>query len=586
MVGNRLLRRPFIPAALALAFLLAAGCQDQLPTGPAAGAVPLRITASTVGTPIATLVVTVTASDITTPLVFNLTVSNGTASGTIKVPPGLARTLSVLAFDAEGDTTHTGSVTIDVRPGQNPPVTVELTPRPGQVPITVTFGNYGVVVTPTTAAIAVGATVQLTAAVTDAYGNGVTNPAVAWATSQPTVATVSSTGLVTGTGVGTVTIAATYEGVESVGTVNVGVFVGVSLAAGAYHACGLASGGVAYCWGLNSYGQLGDGSTTNRLAPVAVGGGLTFASLGAGAGHTCGLTSAGAVYCWGDGSWGQLGDGTTAGRSSPVAVAGAPAFASIAVGGSHTCALTAAGAAYCWGENDLGQLGDGTTTSRSNPTAVVGGLIFKALSAGMAQTCGLTFTGAAYCWGYNAGGQLGDGPVIGPNFCTVSGISYYCGTTPVAVTGGLTFASLAAGQAFTCGLTTAGAAWCWGFNGGGQLGDGTSSIQRSPVAVTGGLTFGQLGGGYEHTCGLTPAGAAWCWGSNSVGQLGDGTTVGEPAPVSAVGSLVYASLTLGYYHSCALAKTGVAYCWGANGDGQLGDGTGTDRHTPVPVLRP
>ena len=149
MRGARLMSRRMAPPALALAAVLAAGCTERLPTGAIeSGEVPLRVTASVVGTPIATLVVTVTASDIAVPLVFNLTVSNGTASGTIKVPAGLSRTIAVTAMDAEGDTTHDGSVTIDVKPGPNPPVQIRLAPRPGQLPITVTFGSYGVVVTP------------------------------------------------------------------------------------------------------------------------------------------------------------------------------------------------------------------------------------------------------------------------------------------------------------------------------------------------------------------------------------------------------------------------------------------------------
>ena len=223
MLGAYLLRRRLASVALGLAAMLAAACQDQLPTGAGAdGAVPLRVTAPVVGTPIATLVVTVTASDIAVPLVFNLTVANGTASGTIRVPPGLNRTIAATAMDDQGNVTHDGSVTCDVRPGQNPAVVLHLVPRSGQVPITITFGSYGIAVTPTTASVAVGAQVQLAVAVTDADGRPVANPAVTWATSQPTVATVSSGGLVTGLAAGTATIVATYEGVAALSTVTVG----------------------------------------------------------------------------------------------------------------------------------------------------------------------------------------------------------------------------------------------------------------------------------------------------------------------------------------------------------------------------
>jgi alpha-tubulin suppressor-like RCC1 family protein len=158
----------------------------------------------------------------------------------------------------------------------------------------------------------------------------------------------------------------------------------VSLAAGAYHICGLTTAGGAYCWGWNYFGQLGTTTNTGTDSPnptptaVSLPNGVTFVSIEAGVYHTCGLTSAGAAYCWGNSGNGQLGDGTTTGSSAPVAVS-APegvTFARLAAGSYHTCGVTSAGAAYCWGFNDYGQLGDGTTTSRATPTAVTAGLTF------------------------------------------------------------------------------------------------------------------------------------------------------------------------------------------------------------------
>ena len=196
-----------------------------------------------------------------------------------------------------------------------------------------------------------------------------------------------------------------------------------SLTAGDAHNCGLTSAGAAYCWGVNALGYLGDNTTTDRRTPVAVlgvGGGtaLTFASVTAAGVHTCGLTSAGAAYCWGYNPYGELGDNTTTWRSTPVAVLGvgggtALTFASVTAGVDHTCGLTSAGAAYCWGRNDYDNLGDNTTTHRSTPVAVLGvgggtALTFASLTAGFEHTCGVTSAGAAYCWGSNSWGQLGD----------------------------------------------------------------------------------------------------------------------------------------------------------------------------------
>jgi uncharacterized protein YkwD len=201
-------------------------------------ATAIRLTAVVTGTPIGTLVITVTGSGVTTPLIYNLSVINGVAAGTIKIPPGPSRTITVTAMDDQGNVTHDGSITRDIHPGQNPPIELRLTPHAGQVPITVTFGNYGVVVTPATATIDATAsrTAQLTVAVTDVNGQGISSPAVGWATSNPAVATVSAAGLVTGVANGTATIVATYEGVAGLTGITVGGFLGPSTGA-LYPAC-------------------------------------------------------------------------------------------------------------------------------------------------------------------------------------------------------------------------------------------------------------------------------------------------------------------------------------------------------------
>lgn len=243
--------------------------------------------------------------------------------------------------------------------------------------------------------------------------------------------------------------------------------------------------------------------------------------------HTCGVTAEGTAYCWGLNLSGELGDGTTTTRTVPVPVAGGLHFSSVTAGAFHSCGLTPEGMAYCWGNNTEGELGDGTTTQQLTPTPVEGGLSFIALSAGFGYTCGIT-TGDAYCWGYNNLGRLGDG---GPEETVRS--------SPSLVAGGLTFGSvgLASGvvSASTCGLTTAGVAFCWGRNTEGQLGVGTTANQSTPVSVAGGLSFTLVSTGAHHTCGVTTAGEAYCWGQNDAGELGAGTLTASTVPVKVAG---------------------------------------------------
>lgn len=274
---------------------------------------------------------------------------------------------------------------------------------------------------------------------------------------------------------------------------------------------------------------------------------LSFRQVSAGEAHSCGVTTADRAYCWGNNSVGQLGDGTTSNRSRPVPVAGGLRFRQVSAGDHHNCGVTSDdNRAFCWGFNEFGALGDGTATNPLTPVAVVGGRGFRQVSAGRDHTCGATPEDRAFCWGRADLGQLGIGPSLGPEACL---FETPCSTTPVRVVGGLEFRQLNAGGFFTCGVTTDdNRAFCWGFNQFGQLGNGTNvgpetcihgSCSTRPVRVVGGLKFRSVNGGHEHTCGVTTAdNRAYCWGENPGGELGDGTTTNRsrPVPVAAPAS--------------------------------------------------
>ena len=140
---------------------------------------------------------------------------------------------------------------------------------------------------------------------------------------------------------------------------------------------------------------------------------ISLAMVVAGGGHTCGITTGGATYCWGRNLDGAFGDGTVGRSSIPVPAAGGLTLASLTAGGWHTCGLDASGTAYCWGLNARGSVGNGTFTNHLlSPVQVSGGLTFATLSAGDQHTCGLTTNGALYCWGRNADRELGDGTFV------------------------------------------------------------------------------------------------------------------------------------------------------------------------------
>lgn len=419
---------------------------------------------------------------------------------------------------------------------------------------------------------------QLQAAVRDAAGRPIAGLPVTWTSSNAAVATIDSTGLLTGIDRGTVTITARH-GTLSATVQRVVVIKYRSLALGTGHACDLASGGIAWCWGLNGTdARLGDpqvGDEVHRTSPVRVPGDHRFTQLVAFARFTCGLRTDGVAMCWGNNGWGSLGGGTTASYSAnPVAVAGGHRFVKLSAGIDHACGITtvSVGNAVCWGHNDWGQFGVGNTSSPTGPVAAgtVGAIPqFQTIEAGGSHTCAITIANAAYCWGFNGLGQTGDGNRIS------YGNTY--STAPTLVAGGLSFRSIVPAYQYTCGITLDNVGYCWGSNN-GKLGDGTSTDASTPRAIAGGHRFTQISAGFSHSCGLTTLEQIYCWGSNGNGQLGNPAATAT-SPVLAIAGVKAADVqvsgigTGSSSFTCAVSKDRLTtWCWGRNDFGQLGNG--------------
>ncbi len=437
-----------------------------------------------------------------------------------------------------------------------------------------------------------GDTATVTATVKDEVGSIVSDPSVTWATSDASVATVSSIGLVLAVANGTATITATSGSVSQTATVTVDPTY-TSISAGLFHSCGVRRSGDGYCWGYNANGRLGDGTTIQRTKPVLVSGGYEWTSISAG-GHSCGLTTAGDAYCWGDNESGQLGDGTTTGRTKPVRVSGGHTWASVSSGTEYTCGLTTAGDAYCWGKNSDGVLGIGSRENRSIPTLVADGHTWVSINSGTRHTCGATTQGDGYCWGWNAYGQLGDGYLDA---------STYVDTIPNLKVKDLgNIASISPGGIHSCALTTGSEGYCWGNNMSGQVGNGSFAAGRyrgycpyytwctdyGPVTrelIKGLHTWASMISGDTHTCAVKATGELYCWGLNSNGRLGIGnTTLRRSIPTLVAAGHTWASVSAGGSHTCGVTTAGGAYCWGSSQAGQLGNSSLNNSGVPAKVI--
>jgi alpha-tubulin suppressor-like RCC1 family protein len=347
------------------------------------------------------------------------------------------------------------------------------------------------------------------------------------------------------------------------------------ISAGGYSACSITPSKRLKCWGHNGYGQLGLGNDlSDRLTPVLVPGLRNVVQVSVGDNSTCAVLKGGQAKCWGYNSVGQLGDGTTTDRHRPTQVLGlARGVKSVSVGYYHACALRTNGTVKCWGSNNNGGIGNRTSGNEYHrPKLVYGISDATQVSAGLDYSCAM-INGRAKCWGANTYGQLGDQTVNDRNkptqvFGLTSGVK-----------------RVIAGYYTTCALLQGGKLKCWGENVYGEVGNGTSGNEyHRPVQVTG-MTRGvtSVDSDYYFTCAVRN-GSAKCWGDNQYNQLGDGTPKVRDTPrqVSGLTSGVK-TVDISWYSGCALLTNGKAKCWGWNGEGEVGIGSMADQ-IPTPKV--
>ena len=344
-----------------------------------------------------------------------------------------------------------------------------------------------------------------------------------------------------------------------------GQAAGTALSGGEDHSIARASDGTVWTSGINTYGQLGNGTTTNSSTPVQVTGLSGITSVAGGGDQSIALKSDGTVWDWGLNSYGQLGDGNTNNSTTPVQVSGLTGVTAIGEGFYYGIALKSDGTVWDWGNNAYGQLGDGNTTTATTPVEVSNLTGVVAIAAGYCQNYALKSDGTVWSWGLNNYGQLGDGNTTSS-------------TVPVQVSGLTGITSIAAGYYHGLAVKSDGTVHTWGLNQYGQLGDGNTTSSTTPVQVSNLTGVTEVAAGAYHSYALTTTGTEYAWGWNNYGQLGTGNTNNSDLPVQTLTSVT--SIGSGRYFGLALKTDGTTWGWGYNLYGELADGTTTSKHSP------
>ncbi|WP_230470413.1 Ig-like domain-containing protein [Lujinxingia vulgaris] len=415
----------------------------------------------------------------------------------------------------------------------------------------------------------------------DANGDETAPREVEFSSSDPTVMSVDASGRVYGVASGQATLRAQVVDVEAELAIEV-YFAWKDVAAGGAFSCGLSEVGEAYCWGVNTRGQLGDGTLEGRAEPRAVQGELRFETLSAGLNFVCGLSTAGETYCWGGNGAGQAGVARTQETARvPVPtrlVRRAPTdeedvmLEMLDASAAYTCGVVASSqGVMCWGANDEGQIGQAPGDAIDTPTPV-GDASFSAerVATAHAMTCAQRDTGEVACWGSQDVMKLAFREDVG-NIVT----------SPVALATEVRFEVMAGGERHFCGLTADGELYCWGINSNGELASGDGNDQGAPQLADTASRYAALAVGTHHGCAITGDRAQLeCWGANDQRQVSEGGGKAEAPREVALGVTGFAAVSVGTTHSCVVTQGGDLLCFGRDDEGQTGPGEGWLRTLP------
>lgn len=369
------------------------------------------------------------------------------------------------------------------------------------------------------------------------------------------------------------------SGIPAIGKISIGFA----------HSCGIKRGGSVWCWGDDTFGQLGNGSISGgQVSPSRIDDSASYSQVTSGNYYSCGVRANGTGTCWGRDLNGQLGNGgaVTADQPSPYALP--HKWTRISAGNGHACGISDTGQIYCWGAGANGQIGNGASVNQPDPTLIndASGQRWTHVSAGSYVTCAINLSGQLFCWGDNAVQQLG----LGSRGTAVGGSN-----TPQPVADPGPWVSVSVGAGSVCGIKTDGSAWCWGWTRQGVLGIGSvanASYYNKPTRIADPGPWNSISVGtspnYYTACGIKQNGMAACWGSDSSGQLGNGSATSDYSiPVSVLDPGPWSDISAGHGASCGMKLDGAAWCWGSDAGGALGNGTTYtgQQNAPTPVAK-